>query len=62
MKLLSNAMPPADSGNLRKNFSDTYFSLRAGLAFLALAMPLVLYLYAKFRHGVDLQPSMSAYF
>jgi len=37
-------------------------SLRAGLCLLAFTMPFVLYLYGKFRHGLDLQPSMSAYF
>ena len=62
MKMLSNAPPPRDSRELWKHFSDTYFSLRTGLALLALAMPFVLYLYGKFQHGLDLQPSMSAYF
>ena len=61
MKMLSNT-PPRDSRELWKHFSDTYFSLRAGLALLAFAMPFVLYLYGKFRYGLDLQPSMSAYF
>lgn len=62
MKLPSNTPPPKDSRELWKHFSDTYFSLRMGLALLAFAMPFVLYLYGKFRHGLDLQPSMSAYF
>ena len=62
MKMLSNTPPPKDSRELWKHFSDTYFSLRVGLALLAFAMPFVLYLYGKFRHGLDLQPSMSAYF
>lgn len=62
MKMLSNTPPPRDSRELWKHFSDTYFSLRAGLAFLAFVMPFVLYLYGKFGHGLDLQPSMSAYF
>jgi hypothetical protein len=61
MKMLSNT-PPRDSKELSKHFSDTYFALRGGLALLAFAMPLVLYLYGKFGHGLDLQPSMSAYF
>jgi len=54
--------PPRDLRDLQKHFSDTYFSLRTGLALLAFAIPFVLYLYGKFRHGLDLQPSMSAYF
>jgi hypothetical protein len=54
--------PPRDSTELQKHFSDTYFSLRIGLALLAFSMPFVLYLYGKFRHGLDLQSSMSAYF
>jgi hypothetical protein len=62
MKMPSNTPPPKDSKELSKHFSDTYFSLRVGLALLAFAMPFVLYLYGKFRHGIDLQPSMSAYF
>lgn len=62
MKMLSNTPPPRDSREIWKHFSDTYFSLRMGLALLAFAMPFVLYLYGKFRHGLDLQPSMSAYF
>ena len=62
MKILSNAPPPSDSTELWKHFSDTYFSLRAGLALLGFAMPFVLYLYGKLGHGLDLQSSMSAYF
>lgn len=62
MKMLSNTPPPRDSRELSRHFSETYFALRSGLVLLALAMPFVLYLYGKFRHGLDLQPSMSAYF
>lgn len=62
MKMLSNVPPPEDSRELSKHFSDTYFALRSGLALLAFAMPIVLYFYGKLRHGLDLQPSMSAYF
>lgn len=58
-KMLSNTVPYRE---LSQHFSDTYFSLRIGLALLAFALPIVLYLYGKFRHGLDLQPSMSAYF
>lgn len=62
MKMLSNNPPPKDSRELWKHFSKTYMSLRTGLFILAFSMPFVLYLYGKFRHGIDLQPSMSAYF
>jgi len=62
MKVPSNIPPPKDSRALWKHFSDTYFSLRLGLAVLAIGLPFVLYLYGKFRYGLDLQPSMSAYF
>src|SRR5689334_9288180 len=62
MKAPSNVPPPKDPKALWQNFSDTYFSLRAGLAVLAFAMPVVLFLYGKFCHGLDLQPSMSRYF
>lgn len=62
MKMPSNTPPPKDSRALWKHFSDTYFSLRIGLAVLAAAIPFVLYFYGKWRHGLDLQPSMSRYF
>jgi len=58
-KMPSNIPPYRE---LSQHFSDTYFSLRVGLALLAFALPFVLYLYGKLRHGLDLQPSMSAYF
>ncbi len=47
---------------LVEHFYSTYFSLRAGLALLAFAFPLVLYFYGKLRYGLPLQASMSAYF
>jgi hypothetical protein len=62
VKAPSNTPPSNNPRDLAKHFSDTYFSLRLGLAVLAFALPFVLYLYGKFRHGLDLQPSMSAYF
>ncbi len=62
MHMLSNAPPPKSSRELWKHFSDTYFTLRLGLVVLAFAMPVVLSLYGRFVHGLDLQPSMSAYF
>jgi hypothetical protein len=58
----TNTPPEKDPQALWSHFSDTYFSLRMGLAVLAFAFPLVLYFYGKYRHGLDLQPSMSAYF
>src|SRR5262245_35522282 len=62
MKLLSNKPPPSDSKELAKHFSDTYFKLRMGLSVFAFATPLVLWLVGKLAYGLDLQPSMSAYF
>lgn len=62
MRKSLNTPPAKDPRELWRHFSDTYFSLRFGLAALAFAFPLVLYAYGKFRHGLDLQPSMSAYF
>lgn len=62
MKMLSNTPPPIDSRELWKHFSKTYMALRGALVLLAFTMPFVLYLYGRFRHGLDLQPSMSAYF
>ncbi len=59
----SNHLPGQPStAQLLAHFSSTYFSLRAGLALLAFAFPLVLYFYGKLRYGLPLQPSMSAYF
>lgn len=58
----SNEPPAKNAQALWAHFSATYFSLRVGLAALAFAFPLVLYLYGKLRYGLDLQPSMSAYF
>ena len=62
MNILSNIPPLKDPDHLLRHFSDTYFALRSGLAILAFAMPLVLYFFGKYWHGLDLQPSMSAYF
>jgi hypothetical protein len=62
MKMLSNRPPSKDPRELWNHFSKTYMSLRTGLFMLAFSMPFVLYLYGKYRHGLDLQPSMSAYF
>jgi len=61
MELFSNTAPKK-SEELLKHFSDTYFALRIGLALLAFTMPFVLYFYGKYQYGLDLQPSMSAYF
>jgi hypothetical protein len=55
--------PPAnDPQELVRHFSSTYFALRLGLAILAFGFPFVLFVYGRLRHGLDLQPSMSAYF
>lgn len=62
MKMLSNAPPQRDSEVMRKHFSTSYLWMRRGLYWLAFTMPFVLYLYGKFRHSLDFQPSMSAYF
>ena len=59
----SNQLPrQPNTALLLEHFYSTYFSLRAGLALLAFAFPLVLYFYGKLRYGLPLQPSMSAYF
>lgn len=58
----SNLPPAKNPQALWEHFSDTYFSLRVGLAALAFAFPVVLYCYGKLRYGLDMQPSMSAYF
>lgn len=62
MQVLSNVPPARESGELWNHFSKTYMSLRRNLYWLAFSMPFVLYMVGKFRHGLDLQPSMSAYF
>lgn len=41
--LMNNTPPPADAQVLWRHFSETYFSLRLGLAVLAFAFPAVLY-------------------
>lgn len=61
-KMPSNTPPAKDPRELWRHFSDTYFSLRVGLAALAFAFPFVLYFWGRLLHGLDLQPSMSAYF
>ena len=60
--LMDNEPPPADAQALWRHFSETYFSLRFGLAVLAFALPVWLYFWGRFVHGLSLQPSMSAYF
>lgn len=62
MKVLSNTPPPGESEELRKHFSTSYLWMRRGLYCLAFTMPFVLFFYGKFRHDLDFQPSMSAYF
>lgn len=60
--LMNNEPPPADAQALWRHFSETYFSLRLGLAVLAFAFPAVLYFWGRIVHDLPLQPSMSAYF
>jgi hypothetical protein len=60
--LMDNKPPPADARALWQHFSETYFSLRFGLAVLAFAFPAWLYFWGRFVHDLPLQPSMSAYF
>ncbi|MDR7149822.1 hypothetical protein J2W49_001777 [Hydrogenophaga palleronii] len=60
--LMNNEPPPPDAHDLWRHFSETYFSLRLGLAVLAFAFPAVLYFWGRFVHDLSLQPSMSAYF
>jgi hypothetical protein len=60
--LMNNQPPPADAQALWQHFSETYFSLRFGLAVLAFAFPVWLYFWGRFVHDLPLQPSMSAYF
>lgn len=60
--LMNNQPPPADARALWLHFSETYFSLRFGLAVLAFGFPAFLYVWGRFVHDLPLQPSMSAYF
>lgn len=60
--LMNNEPPPPDAHDLWRHFSETYFSLRLGLAVLAFAFPAVLYFWGRLVHDLPLQPSMSAYF
>ncbi len=62
MNILSNIPPQRNTKELWNHFSKTYMSLRIGLCLLAFTLPLILYFYGKLRYGLDLQPSMSAYF
>lgn len=60
--LMNNEPPPADAQALWRHFSETYFSLRFGLAVLAFSFPAFLYFWGRFVHDLPLQPSMIAYF
>lgn len=57
-----NAPPPPQAPALWQHFSDTYLSIRLGLAILAFTFPIVLWGWGLLVHGLELQPSMSAYF
>lgn len=64
MKMLQdlNTPPPKNTRALLQHFSATYFSLRAGMALLAAAFPLLLVMMGDSRYEVATQPSLSAYF
>ncbi|TFZ05426.1 hypothetical protein EZ313_01780 [Ramlibacter henchirensis] len=57
-----NTPPAPDTRELWQHLSGTYFSLRLALAVTAFLLPILLYGWGRFYHGLDLQPSMSAYF
>src|SRR5688500_17264056 len=57
-----NTPPPPQARALWQHFSDTYLSIRLGLAVLAFGFPILLWAWGHFIHGLPLQPSMSAYF
>ena len=57
-----NTPPPRHARALWQHFSDTYLSIRLGLAVLAFALPILLWAWGRFVHGLPLQPSMSSYF
>ena len=48
--------------NPADNFVQTYFTLRLTLGVLSLALPLALFLGGWLLQGIDLQPSLSAYY
>ena len=54
-------LPPADKEALRRHIYGTYLSLRYGMAAIAFAFPLLLYVAGKLN-GLPLQGSMSAYY
>lgn len=60
--LVDNSTPSKDPKALWRHFSKTYLSMRVVLFLLAFTMPFVLSIYGNIRHGLDFQPSMSAYF
>jgi hypothetical protein len=57
-----NTPPGKEPWELWRHFSDTYVSIRVGLALLAFAFPVLLFVWGRGAHGLPLQPSMSAYF
>src|SRR5215207_516937 len=54
-------LPPADKEALRKHIYSTYLAQRYGMAVIAFAFPLLLYVAGKLN-GLPLQGSMSAYY
>lgn len=51
-----------EAGKLRSHISATYYTLRKGLAVLALALPWVLWIGGHIFSDLPLQASMSAYY
>src|SRR5688572_3707669 len=48
--------------DLQKHVLATYFTLRMGIALIAIVFPLLLWIGGKFYAGLPLQDSMSAYY
>lgn len=56
------ANEPKSPDELRKHITSTYFTLRVGIAVIALALPLLLWLGGLLWLGLPLKDSMSAYY
>jgi hypothetical protein len=64
-RLLSRLLEPRDSrdtSKLLEHIYDSYNWLRIGMAVTAFAFPPLLWAWGKFRYGLPLQGSMSAYY
>jgi amino acid transporter len=55
-------MNPKKSEHLQEHMIGTYISLRYGLVFIAVALPLILWIGGYLREGLSLRGSMSAYY